>query len=75
MHLLVDYADPARQVDILITKDLRDLEIERISVGGRKISVVSLKELLRMKTEAARPQDLIDIKNIKVKLNEKKSQS
>ncbi|MGZ3746173.1 MAG: nucleotidyl transferase AbiEii/AbiGii toxin family protein [Pseudobdellovibrionaceae bacterium] len=68
----VDYKNPTRQVDILITKDLKDLEIEKVSVGGRRITVASLKELLKMKTEAGRPQDLIDIKNIKEKLNEKK---
>jgi hypothetical protein len=68
----VDYKNPSRQVDILITKDLKDLNVEKISVGGRKISVASLEDLLEMKTEAGRPQDLIDIKNIKEKLNEKK---
>lgn len=68
----VDYKNPSRQVDILITVDLKDIDIERISVAGRKISVASLKELLKMKTEAGRPQDKIDIENIKAKLNEKK---
>lgn len=48
------------------------MEIERISVSGRKIPVASLKELLKMKEEAGRPQDLIDIENIKAKLHEKK---
>jgi hypothetical protein len=68
----VDYKDPARQVDILITKDLRDLEVERISAGGKKLSVISLKELLKMKVEAGRPQDLVDVQRIREKLNEKK---
>jgi len=68
----VDYKNPMRQVDILITKSFDELEVEKISVGGRKISVISLKELLKMKSEAGRPQDLLDIKNIKAKLNEKK---
>jgi hypothetical protein len=68
----VDYKNPARQVDILITKDLKDLDTEKISVGGRKIVVASLKELLKMKIEAGRPQDLVDAGNIKEKLNEKK---
>jgi hypothetical protein len=68
----VDYKNLSRQVDILITKDLKDLNVEKISVGGQKISVASLEDLLEMKTEAGRPQDLIDIKNIKEKLNEKK---
>lgn len=68
----VDYKNPSRQVDILITKDLKDLQTEKISVGGRKISVATLPEILKMKTEAGRPQDLIDIKNIQEKLNAKK---
>lgn len=68
----VDYKNPSRQVDILITKDVREMEIEKISVAGRKIPVASLKELLKMKQEALRPQDLVDIENIKAKLNEKK---
>ncbi len=68
----VDYKNPLRQVDILITKDLKDLNVERISVGGRKITVASLEDLLKMKQAAGRPQDLIDIKNIKEKLYEKK---
>ena len=68
----VDYKNPSRQVDILITKDLAKIETEKISVGGRKITVASLRELLKMKQESARPQDLIDIQNIKAKLDEKK---
>ena len=68
----VDYNNPSRQVDILITRDRRDLEVQKISVGGRKILVASLAELLKMKKEAGRPQDLIDIENIKAKLHEKK---
>jgi len=59
-------------VDILINKDLRRLKTIRLSVGKRKISVITLRELLNMKVESGRPQDLIDIENIKEKLNEKK---
>lgn len=68
----VDYKNPSRMVDILITKDIKEFKLEKVSVGGRKISVVSLQDLLEMKIEAGRPQDLIDIQNIKEKLNEKK---
>lgn len=68
----VDYKNPSRQVDILITKDLRRLKTTRISVGKRKISIITLHELLNMKAESGRPQDLIDIENIKEKINEKK---
>lgn len=68
----VDYKNPARQVDILITMDFKDLQTEKISVGGRKIVVASLEDLLKMKMAAGRPQDLVDIQNIKERLNEKK---
>jgi adenine deaminase len=67
----VDYKDPTRQVDILINRDLRKMETQKISVGGRKLVVATLQELMEMKKEAGRPQDLIDIKNIQEKLNEK----
>ena len=68
----VDYKNPARQIDILITKDVKDIDVEKISIGGRKIPIASLQELLKMKQESGRPQDLIDIESIKVKLSEKK---
>lgn len=68
----VDFKNPTRQVDILITEDLKDLETVKISVSGRKINVATLEELLRMKTISGRPQDLIDIENIKARLDEKK---
>lgn len=68
----VDYKNPSRQVDILITKDIADIESVKISVGGRKIVVASLEALLQMKAESGRPQDLVDIQNIKERLNGKK---
>lgn len=68
----VDYTNPVRQVDILITKDLKKMETVRISVGTRKIPVASLNELLKMKSEAGRAQDFLDVEKIKEKLNAKK---
>ncbi len=68
----VDYKNPTRQINILITKDLSEIETVKIKVGQKKISVVSLKDLLEMKQESGRPQDLVDIKNIELKLNENK---
>ena len=68
----VDYKNPTKQVDILITKDISDLKIEKISVGGRKIPVATLESLFEMKKESGRPQDLIDIERIKEHLHEKK---
>ena len=64
----VDFQNPVRQVDILITMDLRDLAIEKISTGGRKISVATLEQLLVLKKSAGRPQDLLDVRRIAEKL-------
>ncbi len=68
----VDYQNPSRMVDILITEDVANLDIKKISVGGRKIPVASLQDLLAMKLKAARPQDLVDVENLRKKINEKK---
>ena len=40
----VDYKNPLRQVNILIIKDLKNLETIDISVAGKKIPVATLKE-------------------------------
>ena len=68
----VDFKNPSRQADLLITEDLALLKTDTIKVGGRKIKVATLEELLRMKKISNRPQDQIDIENIKRLLNEKK---
>lgn len=64
----VDPKTPTNQVDIIITEDLKTFETERISVGGKKIVVASIKELIRMKSLANREQDIIDIRMLKEKL-------
>lgn len=64
----VDFKQPMYEVDILITKDLRKLQTEKISVAGRKISVVTLQQLLKLKLETGRPQDLVDAESIREKL-------
>ncbi len=69
----VDYDDPSRQVDIIITEELKALKVKTISVGTRKIPVATLEELLRMKTTSGRPQDLVDIENIRERLSGKKN--
>ena len=66
----VDYANPIRQLDVIIIRDLKRLETTEISVAGRKIPVATLQELLKMKIAAGRPQDLVDVESIKKKLNE-----
>ncbi|MBL7544169.1 MAG: nucleotidyl transferase AbiEii/AbiGii toxin family protein [Bdellovibrionaceae bacterium] len=68
----VDYQNPSRMVDILITEDVANLDVRKISVGGRKIPVASLQDLLVMKLKAGRPQDLVDVENLRKRINEKK---
>ncbi|MFZ4404738.1 MAG: hypothetical protein ACOYOK_11605 [Pseudobdellovibrionaceae bacterium] len=65
----VDFKNPSRQLDILITKDIKDLKWQTIPLAGRKIPVVGLESLLKMKLESGRPQDLLDIENIRIKLS------
>lgn len=69
----VDYKDPSRVVDILITRDIKTLKLEKISVAGRKINVCSLEDLIEMKLEANRPQDQLDIVNIRKRILELKN--
>ncbi len=64
----VDYKDPSRVVDVLLTENLKALKVQKITVSGQKITVASLKDLLRMKELAHRPKDLLDIESIKAKL-------
>ncbi len=69
----VDFANPSRQIDIIITEDLKNLKIQSISVGSRKIPVATLEELLRMKTVSGRPQDLVDVENIRKHMHGQKN--
>ena len=67
----VDYANPSRLVDVIITHDRRKMKVQKVLVGGRLISVISLEDLLKMKIAAGRPQDLVDVQTIRAKMNAK----
>lgn len=64
----VDASAPLRQVDLLIHRDLNDIETEIVKVGGMKIPVATLAALAVMKKEAGRPQDLVDLERIHEKI-------
>lgn len=64
----VDFKDPSRQVDLLIVLGVDDIEVEKISFGGKPLPVASLKSLLKMKLAANRREDQVDIERIKDKL-------
>jgi hypothetical protein len=54
--------DPSEMVDVVITHDLDKMDIVTMRLGGEEVPVVSRKDLIAMKKESARPQDLEDIK-------------
>lgn len=61
----VNYSDPSEVVDVLIIADLAKIKTVKLSVGDVKVSVVSLKDLVRMKEDSRRPQDLLDLEKLK----------
>ena len=64
----VDFKDPTRQVDLLIVLGIDEIEVERISFGGKSLPVASLKSLLEMKLMANRPEDQLDIQRLRAKI-------
>lgn len=54
--------DPSEMVDVVITHNLDKMDIVTMRLGGEEVPVVSRKDLIAMKKESARPQDLEDIK-------------
>ena len=54
--------NPGEAVDIIIPYDFDDMETVTKMVGRLSVTVVSIKDLIRMKKRAGRQQDLIDIK-------------
>jgi hypothetical protein len=54
--------DPTRLVDILITHDIREMDVVRVRVGDMTVPVVGIHDLIAMKREAGRRQDLEDVR-------------
>ena len=54
--------DVSRQVDIIITYDLKGKGLVVHETLAGPIQILKLKDLIRMKRESGRPQDLEDIK-------------
>ncbi|MDE0091811.1 MAG: hypothetical protein OXN83_00830, partial [Oligoflexia bacterium] len=55
----VDFKDPTRMVDILLTDSLRSFRVESLNFKSHRIRVVSLKDLLKLKQKSKRPKDLL----------------
>lgn len=58
----VNPALPSEAVDIVLTRDLAELRVVRKRVGGLTVRLVSIGDLIAMKKESGRPQDLEDIR-------------
>lgn len=52
--------DMSEQVDIVLAYDLKGKKTKRIRVGDVELPVLSIGDLIAMKRESARPQDLAD---------------
>ena len=56
---------PRDSLDIIVTEDLRNLEIIEVESDLGKIPVLSIDSLIQMKSKANREQDLQDIEALK----------
>ena len=54
-------ADLSEQVDIIITYDLKGKRTKRIDLTDGPIQVLSIKDLIDMKRQSSRPQDIEDV--------------
>lgn len=52
--------DTSQLIDIIITYDLKGKERRRLHTAAGPIHVLQLRELIRMKRESGRPQDIED---------------
>ncbi len=62
----VDPNNPIHLLDIIITHDLKDMKTVNLKVRGVNVKVASIESLIRMKQKSNRPQDLEDIKALKI---------
>lgn len=57
--------NPSEIVDIILTHDLAKIKTQRIKSDGTDLHVISIADLIRMKEQSGRPQDLEDVKALK----------
>ena len=54
--------DPLEQVDIIINYDLTGKRTKRVELASGPVRVLSIRDLIAMKRESGRPQDIEDIR-------------
>ena len=57
----VDSADVSRQVNVIITYDLKGRRRQRLETQSGPVHILGLTELIDMKRDSGRPQDLADL--------------
>ena len=62
---------PLEVIDVIITHDRKKMKVKKILAFGTTIQVASIPELIKMKTQSGRPQDLADIEALKQLAEEK----
>jgi hypothetical protein len=63
---------PIENVDILLSISCKEIKIDKIKAYGLNLRVASIDDLIRMKTQAARPQDLADVAALQLLKGNKK---
>lgn len=61
----VNPADPTEIVDIILTEDLETMQVDMVPVGGFRLPVVAVADLIRMKEKSGRPQDIEDVQALR----------
>jgi hypothetical protein len=56
---------PLEIVDVIISHDRKKMKVKKIAAFGTTIKVATIPELIKMKGQSARPQDLSDIEALK----------
>jgi uncharacterized nucleotidyltransferase DUF6036 len=61
----VNLSRPSEIVDVILTEDVADMKIKRLTIENQVVRVASIADLIRMKQGTGRPQDREDIKVLK----------
>jgi len=59
-----DPKNPSRQVDIIVTYDLKGSKVKSFKTRGGNIKVLSRQDLIEMKRKSGRKQDMEDVKSL-----------
>lgn len=63
--------DPSQQVDVLINTDMSEIKSVQMKIDSVSVSVISIDDLIKMKTKSGREQDLSDVEALKIVRDEK----